>query len=72
LVVLGGMVGRAQDQQRWHRSRKCDQGNCIEIIVSTEMVMMRSSTDPNRTLTMSRDEWRAFLIRAKDGDFDEL
>jgi Domain of unknown function (DUF397) len=65
-------VDRPHSERTWHRSRYCDVGNCVEIAASTEMVTMRSSTDPDTTFTMSRDEWRAFLASAKDGHFDEL
>lgn len=55
----------------WRRC-KCDGGACVEVAASGEVVMMRSSADPEATLYMSSDEWREFLVGAKDGMFDDL
>jgi hypothetical protein len=55
----------------WQRGR-CDGGACVEVAVQDEVVMMRSSAHPGTILQISRDEWRRFLVGAKDGTFDEL
>jgi hypothetical protein len=34
--------------------------------------MVRSSTSPDAVVQMSRDEWRHFLVSAKDGLLDSL
>ena len=58
------------DQPTWHR--QCDSGACVEIAVQGEAVMVRSSMAPKATITLTRDEWREFLIEAKQGLFDRL
>jgi hypothetical protein len=37
-----------------------------------DTVLIRSSTAPDVSITLSRDEWRNFLAGAKDGLFDQL
>jgi hypothetical protein len=51
---------------------QCDGGACIEVAGFNEAIIMRTSANPDATLTMSRDEWREFLAGAKAGLFDEL
>ncbi len=55
----------------WRRGR-CDGGACVEVATVGEVVMVRSSADPDTAFTVSRDEWCDFLAGAKDGLFDEL
>ncbi len=57
----------------WHRRTVCESGACVEVAVTGDAVMVRSSLDPEATpVTLSRDEWRAFLAGAKEGAFDNL
>jgi hypothetical protein len=44
----------------------------VEIAVQGEAVMVRSSTAPEATLTLTRAEWQEFLSGAKEGLFDRL
>jgi hypothetical protein len=71
-IPIGGVVGQAPtaDQATWHR--RCDTGACVEIAVQGEAVMVRSSTAPEATLTLTRTEWQEFLAGAKQGLFDGL
>jgi hypothetical protein len=56
----------------WHQGIKCDGGSCVEVARIDESVIMRSTVNPDVTLTVNRDEWREFLAGAKVGCFDEL
>ena len=56
----------------WHRGRPCDGGNCVEIAVAGEEIMLRSTESPAALITLSRGEWRDFLAGAKEGLFDHL
>lgn len=57
----------------WHVGRLCESGACIEVAALGETVMMRSSVDADgRSLSVSRNEWQAFLDGVKDGRFDEV
>ncbi|MFJ9715230.1 DUF397 domain-containing protein [Streptomyces sp. NPDC101213] len=42
-------------------------GNCVEVAVRTEAVLVRDSKDTDRqALTVSRDAWSAFTALASD------
>lgn len=57
----------------WRRGRQCDGGACVEATALDEAVLLRSSVSPDgATLTLSRDEWNAFLVAAKAGHFDAV
>ena len=67
------MDGRPADELAWHRGRQCDGGACVEAAARDDTVIVRSSLDPDgAALTLSRDEWRAFLLAAKAGQFDAV
>lgn len=51
---------------------QCDGGACVEVAVSGEGVILRSSQNPDTTLQMTMDEWRVFVAGVKGGDFDGL
>ena len=60
------------DELTWYKGRPCDTGQCVEIAVTGEEVLVRSSVNPGLLLPLSRDEWREFLAGAKEGWFDHL
>jgi hypothetical protein len=67
------MGGKSAGEPAWHTSRRCDSGQCLQVRTSGEAVLVRSSADPDdRYVTLSRDEWRAFVAGVKEGDFDSL
>jgi hypothetical protein len=55
----------------WQRV-SCEGGACLEFAASDEAVLVRSSTNPDTVVQMSRDEWRQFLVSAKGGLLDSL
>ncbi len=61
----------ALDSQ-WRKStRSGDNGACVEVAEMHDEIKVRDSKDPDGPkLTFTRDEWRAFVTSAKDGDFD--
>jgi hypothetical protein len=67
VVMTGGPAGELS----WQRAT-CEGGACLEIATLNELVMVRTSMDPDTIVRVSRGEWRQFLISAKDGLFDEL
>lgn len=67
------MDGVLMDEPTWRRVRRCDTGQCVEIGALGKFVVVRSSADPEDTrILLNRDEWREFVARVKDGDFDSL
>jgi hypothetical protein len=71
---LGAVVdGRPTDELAWRRGSPCDGGACVEAAAFDEAVLLRSSLNPaGTTLSLSRDEWNAFLVAAKAGHFDTV
>lgn len=66
------MPGGSSGELMWHRC-KCDGGACVEVATTGNAVMLRSSADPDGTpVTLSRDEWQAFLASVKEGTFDSV
>jgi len=65
------MTGGPAGELVWQRV-SCEGGACVEVAASDEVVMVRSSVDPDTTVHVNHDEWRRFLASAKDGLFDEL
>jgi predicted secreted Zn-dependent protease len=57
----------------WHRVVSCEGGACVEVAATGDAVLLRSSANPDGTpVTLSRDEWRAFLTGVREGDFDRV
>jgi hypothetical protein len=60
----------------WHKSRRSNpSGNCVEVAALPEGagVALRNSRDPDGpALIYTPDEMAAFILGARDGDFDHL
>lgn len=65
------MADRPPVELIWQRV-SCEGGQCLEFAASDKAVMVRSSTSPDTVVQMSRDEWRQFLVSAKNGLLDSL
>jgi hypothetical protein len=65
------------DSQRadtvWRKSLASGtQGDCVEVAFTDESVLVRNSQDPHGPhLSFSYSEWKAFLIGARHGEFDQ-
>lgn len=59
----------------WRKSRRSNPtGNCVELTWTVDGgVAVRNSRDPSGpVLVYTREEMAAFLLGARDGDFDDL
>jgi hypothetical protein len=56
----------------WHRARFCSTGECVEVARDGDAIVIRDSRDPALHLRYTRQEWRAFVLGVKAGDFDGL
>jgi hypothetical protein len=64
----------------WRRSSRCGADKfteqCVEVspvnAPDVDAFLIRSSMVPDRTVLVSGDEWRAFILGVKAGDFDDL
>ena len=57
----------------WRRSTASGGGggNCVEVSITSEYVLMRHSRSPHGPrLKFSFAEWEAFLTGVRDGEFD--
>ncbi|WP_437046162.1 DUF397 domain-containing protein [Streptomyces sp. enrichment culture] len=58
---------------RWRKSSYSEQsGNCLEIAVVDDQVLVRESDDPGVVVRTTRAKLAAFLAGAKAGEFDDL
>lgn len=71
----GGASAREFRGAEWRRSSRSNStGNCVELAkLSSGEFAMRNSRDPEGpALVYTRAEIEAFVLGAKDGDFDNL
>ena len=58
------------DSQRdgWRRSSRCvGESHCAEVSFRDKHVLLRNSTQPDVSLALSLDQWRAMIATIKDG-----
>ncbi|MER6299168.1 DUF397 domain-containing protein [Kitasatospora sp. NPDC001539] len=61
------------DHLDWQRSTfSSDQPNCLEIASEGDLVYIRESADPTRVVTTTRTKLNAWILGAKDGEFDHF
>jgi hypothetical protein len=58
------------DHAGWRRSTACTGGSCVEVQASGGMVYIRSSVDPEAEIRFTPQEWLAFTVGARLGEFD--
>lgn len=56
----------------YRRSSECADGSCVEVFSSPHgEILVRDSKNPDQTpLSYTRDEWSAFVLGVKAGEFD--
>ncbi|WP_344117794.1 DUF397 domain-containing protein [Streptomyces blastmyceticus] len=60
-------------ETQWQKSSYSTDGNeCIELARSAGVVLMRESDTPDLIVTTTPVKLRAFLLGAKNGEFDHL
>ncbi|MBT0772935.1 DUF397 domain-containing protein [Kineosporia sp. J2-2] len=57
----------------WRRSSFCNSVSCLEVAQDETDVLVRDSKDPAATpQRYTRQEWLAFVLAVKAGEFDDL
>jgi hypothetical protein len=56
--------------ENWKTSTKCESGQCVEVAITTDSIKIRNSNDHSVVASFTIDEWKAFVLGAKDGEFD--
>jgi hypothetical protein len=71
--IGGKMTGRLETGLVWHRGKsRCEGGACAEAARKGDLVLLRSTLNPDVTLPLRLDEWEELLIEMKNGDFDNV
>ncbi|MBD0690820.1 DUF397 domain-containing protein [Streptomyces sp. CBMA123] len=61
------------DQLNWQRSSfGTDQANYLEIASAGDLVYIRESDNPDLVVTTTRKKLNAWILGAKDGEFDHF
>jgi hypothetical protein len=61
------------DNFDWHVSRTCDNGACIKVARSDEVILIGNTGRPEGPFgEFTVEEWRNFLAGVKLGDFDGI
>lgn len=71
--VLKGdrMLQSSNDNPVWVKSSLCANGDCVEVALVGEQVLVRESKDPSSPeLRFKLDQWIAFLGGVRRGEFD--
>jgi len=69
-VERGRMTGLNDSQVLWRKCIVCAGGECLEVAILGERVLLRSSRDPGLQLRLTHAEWREFVVGVRDGEFD--
>lgn len=60
-----------EQEATWHRSTLCNTGgNCVEVKFENSRVVVRSSVRVEAEISLSEEEWAAFVGGIRSGDFD--
>jgi hypothetical protein len=73
LIEEEALTGSESSPVVWQKSRASSDsgGNCVEVAIIGEAVLVRNSQDPSGpVLSFSHAEWRAFLTGARNGEFN--
>lgn len=55
----------------WRRSRRCDNGHCVEVARTRDGIAVRDSKNPEgNPLQFPPAQWHAFMVGVQAGDFD--
>ncbi|HVQ91392.1 MAG TPA: DUF397 domain-containing protein [Mycobacteriales bacterium] len=65
-------MGKAKStNSAWKKSSASNTSNCVEVRRSgSSMLLRHSKSRPEIVLRFSADEWRAFLVGARAGEFE--
>jgi hypothetical protein len=54
----------------YKKSSFCDAGACVEVGQINDVVLVRSTTAPEKVVTFTADEWTRFIQGAQAGEFN--
>ncbi|MFE0024485.1 DUF397 domain-containing protein [Amycolatopsis sp. NPDC059021] len=55
----------------WRISSRCQGGGCVEVDITSDVVLVRDSKEVNSpVLSFTQEEWNDFLEGVQNGEFD--
>lgn len=54
----------------WRKSSRCEAGACVEVSCEDGLWSVRTTNSPERVATATTEEWSAFILGVKAGEFD--
>jgi predicted secreted Zn-dependent protease len=55
----------------WRRSGACANGDCVEVAIVGQSILVRDSKDPaGPILSLTHSQWTAFLVGVRSRTFD--
>ena len=65
----GPMTDKSEtDRAPWLRSTRCESGDCVEVMLGADVVLMRNSNWAEDVLAFSPGQWAAFVASLRDED----
>ena len=65
------MLVESGDPARWKKSSYCEAGSCVEVSLTAGSVGVRDSKfEGSPVLRFTAEEWNAFVMGVKSGEFD--
>jgi len=62
------MIGESGTEMTWRTARDCDGGQCVEIGIQDNVVMVRDSADRDGgRIALDDQQWRRFVAALKNG-----
>jgi hypothetical protein len=59
-------------EPQWQKSTYCGTNACVEVSQTEDAVLVRGSRNPQiAPLAFTADEWTAFVLGVKAGEFDK-
>lgn len=71
-VTMRGEISPGAPDLAWRKSSYCAQGECVEVGALNGRILMRDSKNPGPVLSFSADEFRAFALGLRAGEYDDL
>ena len=66
---VGVITSDGSPLSAWRKSSVCAHSGCVEVQIGQAVVRVRNSRRPEQTVEFTGDEWAAFLIGARAGEF---
>lgn len=70
MTDMNRVAMRENTATSWRRSSLCNDAACVEVARLGHEVLVRDSKSPGPALVFTHEQWQAFLIGVKAGEFD--